>query len=84
MKIKHFAAAGFEIDSVFDLARIFRVPGSFNHKDDKKKPVKVIRFEPEDRFSWDQIDQLGANNPRPSGTKRHDSEYQWQTLGNLV
>src|SRR5690606_6149146 len=30
--MRHFERAGYEIDGVFDLARVFRVPGTFNHK----------------------------------------------------
>ena len=46
----HFKEAGYEIDNVFDLARVFRVPMSFNHKSGTPKLVEVIAFNPENRL----------------------------------
>lgn len=48
--MKHFQEAGYEIDNVFDLARVFRVPTTFNHKSSTPKPVEVIAFHPENRL----------------------------------
>lgn len=48
--MEHFKEAGYEIDNVFDLARVFRVPMSFNHKSGTAKPVEVIAFSPENRL----------------------------------
>jgi hypothetical protein len=46
----HFKQAGYEIDNVFDLARVFRVPMSFNHKAGTPKLVEVVAFNPENRL----------------------------------
>lgn len=35
---------GCTIDSTFDLARVLRVPGTFNHKYGKPRPVEVVEF----------------------------------------
>ena len=42
--VRHFAGLhGGQVDSVFDLTRILRIPGSFNHKDpNDRKPVVCI------------------------------------------
>jgi hypothetical protein len=36
------ASAGFDIDSTFDLARLMRLPGTFNHKGSAPAPVEII------------------------------------------
>lgn len=54
---KHFERAGYEIDSVFDLARVFRVPGTFNHKSGTPKPVMVIEYSPENRLRLAELEQ---------------------------
>ena len=39
-----YAAEGWDIDSVFDLARVLRVPGTFNNKDpENRAPVTTIK-----------------------------------------
>lgn len=52
----HFKAAGYEIDSVFDIARVFRAPGTLNHKGTLPKPVVPLRFDPNETFSWSTIE----------------------------
>lgn len=54
---KHFDRAGYEIDSVFDLARVFRVPGTFNHKSGMPRPVIVIEYSPETRLPRADLEQ---------------------------
>jgi hypothetical protein len=39
---QHFAERGYHIDSVGDLARLYRIPGTFNHKTTPPKHVEVI------------------------------------------
>ena len=51
----HFARAGYQIDSVSDLARVFRVPGTYNHKSDEPKPVTVIAYDPGKRLALDEL-----------------------------
>ena len=50
------ASQGLQVDSVFDLPRIFRVPGSRNHKD-AQNPVDVISILP-DYWRPVSIDEL--------------------------
>lgn len=38
-----FGKHGYQLDSCGDLARILRVPGTFNHKNGGKVPVRIIR-----------------------------------------
>ncbi|MBX4916716.1 hypothetical protein [Rhizobium bangladeshense] len=63
----HFKQAGYEIDSVFDLARVFRVPMSFNHKSGTPKPVEVIAFNPQNRLA---VTDLGKELERKDGKAR--------------
>ncbi|WP_430439939.1 hypothetical protein [Shinella sp.] len=51
----HFREAGYEIDNVFDVARIFRVPMSFNHKSGSPKLVDVVAFNPENRLDLEAL-----------------------------
>ncbi len=51
----HFKQAGYEIDNVFDLARVFRVPASFNHKSGSPKLVEVVAFNPHNRLGLDDL-----------------------------
>lgn len=51
------AEAGLEVDSVFDLTRVFRVPGTFNRKDpDNPIAVKVIEFHDDRRYDPESFD----------------------------
>lgn len=54
---KHFERAGYEIDSVFDLARVFRVPGTFNHKSGTPKPVTVIEYNRENQLRLADLEE---------------------------
>ncbi len=40
-----FAANGYDIDSVGDLTRLYRIPGTFNHKSSPPKTVEIISHE---------------------------------------
>lgn len=40
-----------DLDSTFDLARVFRVPDTFNLKNDKKKPVRIIKLDEEKLYN---------------------------------
>ncbi len=57
-----------ELDSVFDLARVFRVPGTLNHKVSPSRPVRTIHTAgplpaPPIRYTRDQIAQRFAVAP---------------------
>lgn len=53
----HFERAGYEIDNVSDLARVFRVPTTFNHKSGTRKPVVVIEYNPDNRLSLSDLER---------------------------
>lgn len=53
----HFQRAGYEIDNVSDLARVFRVPMTFNHKSGAPKPVVVIEYNPDNRLSLADLER---------------------------
>jgi hypothetical protein len=53
----HFKSSGYEIDKVSDLARVFRVPTTFNHKSGVSKPVSVIEFNPAHRLSLAELER---------------------------
>jgi predicted P-loop ATPase len=42
---------GWQIDNVSDLTRILRVPGSYNHKTNPRKPVSILRLDSAIRYS---------------------------------
>jgi hypothetical protein len=49
---KRFAQrCGWDVDSVFDLARVMRVPGSRNVKNGGDVAVEIVTFEPDRRYS---------------------------------
>jgi hypothetical protein len=58
------------LDDVSDMARILRLPGTFNRKSTPPKPVMVVRWRPERRYSLADFAALGI------GTDPRD-----QTLG---
>ncbi len=50
--LKQGSAKGWTLDSVADLRRVLRLPGSLNIKDpDNPKPVKILEYHPERRYN---------------------------------
>lgn len=57
--------------SVHDLARVLRVPGTFNHKYNPARPVEFVTFDLDRRYSfdglervvWETMEQLKATEP---------------------
>lgn len=47
---------GVGVDSTFDLARVLRVPGTFNHKLGTPRPVEIIHFADENRYHIEAFD----------------------------
>lgn len=79
---RHFEQAGYEIDNVSDLARVYRVPGTYNHKSVEPKPVVVLEYNPENRLSLDElerdlpsVDEAPAKSVAP-GTADHSAIQQ--------
>lgn len=69
--VGHFYKHGRKIDSVGDLARLCRPPETLNHKTKPPKPVTVIRHQPQNRLSVDEVEAfLKANHPEDKGTGR--------------
>jgi hypothetical protein len=63
--IEHFLTYDCEIDSVGDLTRNYRLPGTFNHKTSPAKPIELIEFHPERRYPIGEIEKaLTAMNLR--------------------
>lgn len=89
------AAVGREIDSVGDLARVMRVPGTFNHKDTRNRRLCYIesiddsqRYNPQeieectsfDEKEWAEVkESLGVG-----GAKNSESNYDFKLLQNAV
>jgi hypothetical protein len=46
------------IDSTFDLSRLLRVPGTFNHKYGEPRPVEVVELYPEFVYMPDHLEQF--------------------------
>jgi hypothetical protein len=53
--LAHFRAHGRKIDSVGDIVRNFRPPGTLNHKSNPPKAVRLLEHDPDRRYSVDQI-----------------------------
>lgn len=53
----HFERADYEIDNVSDLARVFRVPTTFNHKSGTPKPVTAIEYNPENQLALADLER---------------------------
>lgn len=53
----HFMREGYEIDNVSDLARVYRVPMTFNHKSGTPKLVAVVAYNPENRLSLADLER---------------------------
>lgn len=64
-----FQQHGAEIDSISDINRAFRIPGTFNHKGGANKPVQLLAFEPDRRSSLEEIEAL-IGPAKPSKRKR--------------
>lgn len=47
------------LDDVSDLARLVRLPGTFNHKMAPPKPVRVVRWHPERRYDLRDFEERG-------------------------
>jgi hypothetical protein len=45
------ALRGWHVDGTADLARVLRVPGTLNHKTDPPKPVRVVEWRPDLRYT---------------------------------
>ncbi|MCW5696323.1 MAG: hypothetical protein KIS96_06250 [Bauldia sp.] len=56
--IAHFKIHGRRIDSVGDLARNYRIPGTLNHKTEPPKPVVIIQHHPDRRYALSEIRKL--------------------------
>ena len=62
---------GWHVDNVFDLARIMRLPATWNHKGEPRE-VYVTDWAPDRRFSPDDIDQWTIEPPAaPAPERRH-------------
>ena len=68
---------GWKVDSTSDLARLLRVPGTFNRKTSPAKPVEAVLFQPERRYRVEELQKhllveqsLPVTNQRPEGASR--------------
>jgi hypothetical protein len=65
---------GWHLDSVFDVARILRLPGTYNHKVGEVHPVEVLEADWSLRYGVDDLDQFlvdpPARPPRPERPPR--------------
>ena len=63
--VEHFHRHGRKIDSVGDIVRNCRPPGTFNHKSDPPKPVRLVRHDPSRVYTMQQVLELiGVDGPR--------------------
>jgi hypothetical protein len=70
MLLAHFRAHDRKIDSVGDIVRNFRPPGTLNHKSNPPKAVRLLEHDPCRRYSVEQIRELlGARTVAPRGNQ---------------
>ena len=62
--VEHFHGHGPKIDKVGDLVRNCRPPGTFNHKSDPPKPVRLVRHDPSRVYATQQHAYKELNNPK--------------------
>ncbi len=79
------AKKGWHVDSTFDLSRVFRVPGSYNHKTEPPVPVKIIhqssiRYQPSDFDDWCMM----ANRDVDSGSLEIGKKEECQDVRSLT
>ena len=65
--VAHFRAHGRKIDSVGDIVRNYRPPGTLNHKSNPPKLVRLLQHDPSRRYSVERIRKLVGT--RPTGRK---------------
>jgi hypothetical protein len=74
---------GWDVDAVFDLARVLRVPGTVNCKEPRKQvPVEILQLNDEHRYAVEDFNQvLGDFRPqraRPSSRRdQPDGEHHY-------
>ena len=74
MLVSHFKEHGYDIDAVGDLARLYRVPGSKNHKGKRSKNVRVLFFDPAivlDLSKLESLDKTSESKKMPKPTKKY-------------
>ena len=65
-----------DIDSVGDTVRLYRIPGSFNHKSNPAKLVEVISHDPKNRISFEEAEALVADSKADGKTEDQKSTRQ--------
>jgi hypothetical protein len=71
----HAAASGWRVDPVFDLARVMRLPGTFNHKATPARAVELRALEPDRRYTVAEVADVCPGRPpaittHPPGVRR--------------
>jgi hypothetical protein len=69
---------GYDIDSVFDLSRVLRPPGSFNCKKKKKLPVTIHSHNSKNRYLPALFDEILEKQPIPSTFETNPDPEQLQ------
>ncbi len=59
------AEADVHIDNVFDVARMMRLPGTFNHKIEQPRPVRIVETTWDRRYGLDDLDSHHREPPPP-------------------
>ncbi len=79
-------AQGLDGDPVYDRSRILRVPGTFNHKQDDPRPVRLVHHDPEQRYTLDQLEEMCESFPeaaRDVAQKKNKPETAKQIAGQI-
>jgi putative DNA primase/helicase len=80
---------GWVIDNTSDLARVLRIPGTFNRKQKTPAPVRVIEYHPDRRYLASDFEKYiykdsGGRRTRNKGRKDDPSDYSAAYIEKIV
>ena len=72
----YFTAHEYELDKVGDLARVFRVPDTLNHKGEKPVPVTIWEARPDNRVTIEEVKTyLDKHYPKQVKPKKKEHSF---------
>lgn len=82
--VDHFRRQGRKIDSVGDIVRNFRPPGTLNRKSDPPKPVRLIQHDRKRRYAVNDVQALLGGRNDASRTNARPRSAPWADHQKIV